>query len=224
MPPPSLPPVSMLTDVLISQLKTSGWYDTLRMFVNSSDFTRIIEQLQENVRDGHRFTPPVRDWFAPFRAVQPQNVKVVLIAQGPYSSLNLADGLALSVRQPGPVPGELRKILESIAAEFEHPVPGPPDLTRWAQQGVLLLNQGLTTRLDRHCSTHQDIWNPFFMFLLDRLTRSQVKPVYLLYGETTRILSRHLPPRQTFYCPQPEQMGMALHAVNDYLGEHAIVW
>lgn len=216
-----------LVQKMQDQLRPTGWYDLLRVFLHSSDFSDIIVQLEKLVEDDIRFTPPVRQLFQPFVQCPLSSLKVVIVAAGPHAQLGVADGLALSASQPGVCPTELNRVLDAIQQEFEHKAVGSQSLKRWASQGVLLLNMSLTTQLDREAK-HADLWNPFFMYLLDRLLFSRPDLYWVWYNLPTSLTEdfEHLGFRH--YIPSsPPILAKTLSLINASLladAEEPIKW
>ncbi|MDE7343458.1 MAG: uracil-DNA glycosylase, partial [Muribaculaceae bacterium] len=91
-------------------------------------------------------TPPAAQLFAALDASPFDQTKVVIIGQDPYHGAGQANGLAFSVNPGIPFPPSLRNILAEVHADTGAPIPADGDLTRWARQGVLLLNTALTVR------------------------------------------------------------------------------
>ena len=131
----------LIKQKLIDKLKPSGWSSKLRGFVMSSDFDVILDTLYRLREDGKRFTPPLKQVFRAFEECAVDDLKVVIIGQDPYPHLGTADGLAFSCGNTGKPQPSLQKIFEEIERTVyqEFPTHQDPDLTRWANQGVLLL-------------------------------------------------------------------------------------
>ena len=90
------------------------------------------------------FTPARSNIFRAFR--QPlSDIRVVIIGQDPYPGLGVADGLAFSSHSSQPIPASLRNIFREYADDLGLPAPATPDLSKWSENGVLLLNRSLTT-------------------------------------------------------------------------------
>ena len=106
-----------------------------------------FEQLTSFVR--HEYAtktvyPPGSQIFAAFDACPFDRVKVVILGQDPYHEPNQAHGLCFSVNDHVPFPPSLQNIFKEIESDLGIPVPQSGNLTRWARQGVLLLNATLT--------------------------------------------------------------------------------
>lgn len=171
-------------------LQKSDWYAPLSNFTNSSDFTVIIEKLIEEKENGFRFTPKMKDVFNPFLKCTLDNIKVVILGQDPYPTLNprnddetIADGLAFSCSYSMKEQPSLTKIFDAIEKTtdvnvYERNV----DLSRWAEQGVLLLNNSLTTRINKP-GTHYEIWKQFLSFVFDYIYWNKPDIAFILMGK-----------------------------------------
>ena len=116
----------------------------------SSEFQKpYFQQLTEFVRQEYQSTqcfPPGRLIFNAFDQTPFNDVKVVILGQDPYHGVGQAHGLCFSVNDGIPFPPSLKNIFQEIQAETGAPIPQSGDLTRWARQGVFLLNTCLSVR------------------------------------------------------------------------------
>jgi uracil-DNA glycosylase len=168
---------------LIEKLSPSGWATKLRGFIQSSDFDAILETLYIEREQGRRFTPPLKDVFRAFEECPEKDLKVVIIGQDPYPHMNVADGIAFSCSRTGKLQPSLKFIFQEIERTVfqEWPSHQEPDLTRWAKQGVLLLNTALTCQIDK-VGSHYDIWHDFIMYLLDMINLTNSGVIFILLG------------------------------------------
>lgn len=100
------------------------------------------------------FYPARGNVFAALRLTPLEHVRVVILGQDPYHGVGQAHGLSFSVPDGVKPPPSLRNIYKEIAASYGTPMPTSGNLTRWAKQGVLLLNTVLTVRPE-HAASHQ---------------------------------------------------------------------
>ena len=126
---------------LIEKLTPSGWATKLRGFIQSSDFDKILEALYQQREAGKRFTPPLKDVFKAFEECPEKDLKVVIIGQDPYPSMNVADGIAFSCSRTGKPQPSLKFIFEEIERTVyqEWPTYQEPDLKRWSKQASYLM-------------------------------------------------------------------------------------
>jgi len=168
---------------LIENLTPSGWATKLRGFILSSDFDKILDKLLIERNSGRRFTPPLKHVFRAFEECPEKDLKIIMIGQDPYPHFGVADGIAFScglTQKPQP---SLKNMFEAIEETVYqgYPTYQDPDLTRWANQGVLLLNSALTTQIDK-VGTHYDIWKDFIMYVLDMLSLTNSGLIFMLLG------------------------------------------
>lgn len=130
--------------------------------------------------------PPGRDIFAAFDSTPFADVKVVIIGQDPYHGSGQANGMAFSVARECDIPPSLRNIFSEIHTDTGAPIPGDGDLSRWASQGVLLLNATLTVLAGRPRSMSGIGWETFTDAAVDALNRSRDNLVFMLWGADAR--------------------------------------
>ena len=108
-----------------------------------------FEQLTQSVRQEYTAGtcyPPGKFIFNAFNLCPFNQVKVVIIGQDPYHEPGQAHGLSFSVQDGVQFPPSLQNIFKEIEQDLGTPIPASGNLTRWAEQGVLLLNATLTVR------------------------------------------------------------------------------
>ena len=184
-----------IKEKLIEKLKPSGWANKLKGFIQSSDFDKILETLYNEREDGKRFTPPLKDVFRAFEQCPETDLKIVFIGQDPYPQLGVADGMAFScgvTMKPQP---SLRNMFEAIEETVYQGFPTyqDPNLTRWANQGVLLLNTALTCQVDK-IGSHYSIWNEFVMYVFDMLNFTNSGLIFVLLGAKAQELESIIGP------------------------------
>ena len=111
-----------------------------------------------------------------------EDTKVVILGQDPYHGPNQAHGLCFSVRQEVSIPPSLRNIFTEIHNDLGTPIPPNGNLTRWAQQGVLLLNATLTVEAHKPGSHQKKGWELFTDAVISTVSEVQERVVFLLWG------------------------------------------
>ena len=144
-------------------------------------FRQLVDFVHNEYRH-HQVFPPGREIFAAFDATPFDRVKVVILGQDPYHDLGQANGLCFSVRDGIPFPPSLVNIFKEIHDDLGKPMPTSGDLTRWARQGVLLLNSTLTVRA--HCAgSHQNRgWEEYTNEGILHLAQHREHLVFILWG------------------------------------------
>ena len=168
---------------LIEKLTPSGWATKLRGFIQSSDFDKILDELLKERDAGKRFTPPLKVAFRAFQECPEKDLKIIMIGQDPYPHFGVADGIAFSCGLTGKPQPSLKNMFEAVEETVYqgYPTHQDPDLTRWANQGVLMLNSALTTQVDK-VGTHYDIWKDFIAYVLDILSLTNSGLIFMLLG------------------------------------------
>lgn len=130
--------------------------------------------------------PPSQKVFRAFTLCAPNDVRVIILGQDPYHTSGVADGLAFSSADNNPVPPSLRNIYKEIEAEYGVKCKQSPDLTRWAEQGVLLLNASLTV-LSGKANSHAEFgWHEFTDAVISTISRECDHAVFMLWGNYAR--------------------------------------
>jgi len=130
--------------------------------------------------------PPGRLIFNAFNLCPFDQVKVVILGQDPYHEPGQAHGLSFSVMDGVPFPPSLQNIFKEIHNDIGSPIPFSGNLTRWAEQGVLLLNATLTVRAHQANSHSQLGWQTFTDAAIKALATEREHLVYLLWGGYAR--------------------------------------
>jgi uracil-DNA glycosylase len=176
-----------IVDKLYEDLVPSGWARVLRTFIYSSDFKNIIQSLANESLLDRRFTPPLRDIFRAFKECPYDDLKVVIVGQDPYPTINVADGIAFSCSKTMRLQPSLKFMLDEVNRTVYNgdSVSNNPDLTRWSRQGILMLNTALTTEIGK-IGKHYDIWKPMLNYLFDYLSNYNNGLVYIYMGKEAR--------------------------------------
>ncbi len=127
--------------------------------------------------------PPPKNIFRAFDLTPFEKVKVVILGQDPYHGLDQANGLCFAVADDVRVPPSLQNIFKEIEQEYGEPIKNRNgDLSRWATQGVLLLNATLTVRA-RLAGSHQGKgWEEFTDAAIKALSEQRENIVFILWG------------------------------------------
>ena len=130
--------------------------------------------------------PPGSLIFNAFNLCPFDRVKVVIIGQDPYHEPRQAQGLSFSVADGVPFPPSLLNIFKEIEQDLGKPIPPSGDLTRWARQGVLLLNATLTVRAHQAASHQRHGWEEFTDAAIRALNADRQNLVFILWGGFAR--------------------------------------
>ena len=144
-------------------------------------FVRLTQFVREEYATKQIF-PPGRQIFAAFNSTPFHDVKVVILGQDPYHDVGQANGLCFSVNDGIQFPPSLRNIFKEIESDIGTPVPQSGDLSRWAKQGVLLLNATLTVEAHRAGSHQRHGWEQFTDSVITHLAAHRDNLVFILWG------------------------------------------
>ena len=156
----------------------------------------------------YRVFPPQDQVFNAFRLTSLENVKVVIIGQDPYHNVGQAHGLCFSV-QPGiEIPPSLQNIYQELHDDLGCYIPNNGTLTKWAEQGVLLLNTVLTVRAHQ-ANSHRGIgWEQFTDSVIELVDKKDSPVVFLLWGAPAgqKAAMLHNPKHLILKAPHPSPL------------------
>ena len=160
----------------------NSWKSVLRDEFDKDYFVRLTEFVREEYRTAEAVFPPGNKIFAAFDATPFDEVKVVILGQDPYHNYGQANGLCFSVGDSVQMPPSLVNIFKEVNSDTGAPIPTSGDLTRWACQGVLLLNATLTVRAHQAASHQGRGWEQFTDAAVAALSARRENLVFLLWG------------------------------------------
>ncbi len=134
----------------------------------------------------HIVYPDMYDLYNCFRLTPYHDVKVVLLGQDPYHNEGQAHGLCFSVREGVPKPPSLENIFKELESDLGYKPPRSGDLTKWAKEGVLLMNTALTVRAHEANSHANCGWSWFTDSVISLLSEQKEHLVFLLWGGNAR--------------------------------------
>ena len=158
-----------------------SWKRQLQTEFEKDYFVRLTDFVRNEYKATQIF-PPGRLIFNAFNLCPFDKAKVVIIGQDPYHGPGQAHGLCFSVNDGIPFPPSLKNIFKEIQEDLGIPVPESGDLTRWANQGVLLLNATLTVRAHQAGSHQRKGWEEFTDAAIRALAEQREHLVFILWG------------------------------------------
>ncbi len=213
-----------------------SWKNVLKNEFDKDYFKRLVSFVHSEYSCVKVF-PPGKEIFAAFDATPFDKVKVVIIGQDPYHDVGQANGLCFSVRDGIPFPPSLLNIFKEIHDDLGKPVPKSGDLSRWANQGVLLLNSTLTVRAHSAGSHQNKGWEEFTDEVIMRLARDRSNIVFILWGSYAIKKGAFIDRNKHLVLTSPHPSPLSAHRgffgnkhfsrANDYLvmhGETPIDW
>lgn len=146
------------------------------------DYYKQLKEVVENEYTNEVIYPPKESIFNAFKHCPLDKVKVVILGQDPYHGENQAHGLSFSVNKGIALPPSLRNIYGELQTDVNFSNPGHGDLTEWAKQGILLLNDVLTVKASQ-AGSHQKLgWEQFTENVISFLSEQKNGLVFMLWG------------------------------------------
>ena len=161
----------------------ASWEEHLRGEIKKPYFTELVKELNSEYKEA--CYPSEELIFNAFNLCPFDKVKVVILGQDPYRG-NHAMGLSFSVPEEIKLPPSLRKIYKEIEDDLRNSMPESGDLTRWAEQGVLLLNTTLTVRDAKPNSHKRFKWQNFTDAAIKALNKNRENIVFMLWGNDAK--------------------------------------
>ena len=158
-----------------------GWDEALEELFQDENYAKIHEFLKQEYSH-HVVYPDMYDIYNCFKLTPFERVKVVLLGQDPYHNEGQAHGLCFSVKKGVDVPPSLVNIYKELHDDLGCTIPDHGCLTKWANQGVLMLNTVLTVRAHQ-ANSHRGIgWEEFTDAAIMALNGQDRPIVFILWG------------------------------------------
>ena len=194
-----------------------SWKEALMPEFSKDYFIRLTDFVRKEYHETTVY-PPGKLIFNAFNLCPFDNVKVVIIGQDPYHGPGQAHGLCFSVNDGIQPPPSLVNIFKEINSDLGKPIPQSGNLTRWAEQGVLLLNATLTVRAHQAGSHQRRGWEEFTDAVIRKLAEEKSNLVFILWGSYAQkkgaFIDRNKHLVLTSVHPSP------LSAYNGFFGNH----
>jgi len=207
-----------------------SWAKQVRDEFEKPYFADLAAFVKEEYKNGTVYPPP-KDIFRAFELCPFDNVKVVILGQDPYHGKRQANGLAFAVHEREAVPPSLQNIFKEIENDLgKSLVHTDGDLSRWAEQGVLLLNATLTVRAHTAGSHQGKGWEQFTDAAIKALSEEREHLVFMLWGNYAKQKGAHIdrskhlvleaPPPSPFSAASGFFGSRHFSKANDYLIAH----
>ncbi len=192
-------------------------------------FVGLTSFIKKEYQEGKVYPAP-KNIFRAFDLCPFEKVKVVILGQDPYHGVGQADGLAFAVQSNERVPPSLQNILKEIQSDIGSLVHTDGDLSRWAEQGVLLLNATLTVRAHLAGSHQEKGWEQFTDAVIRALSEEREHLVFMLWGNYAKRKGAHIDRTRHLVLEAPHPSPLSAHAgffgckhfsrANEYLIAH----
>jgi uracil-DNA glycosylase len=209
----------------------ASWKKHLEEEFGKEYFKELTDFVREEYKTKKVYPPP-KDVFRAFELTPFDKVKVVILGQDPYHGAGQAHGLSFSVKHGVQTPPSLQNIFKEIESDLGKPANRDTDLSRWAKQGVLLLNATLTVRAAAAGSHQGKGWEEFTDAAIKALNDKRENLVFILWGNYAKQkgqfldFSKHLIIESAHPSPfsAPKFFGSKpFSKTNEYLMEHGAI-
>ena len=210
---------------------SNDWLEPLSPEFKKPYYARLYKTVKEEYST-HEVFPPADDIFNAFDFTPLSQVKVVILGQDPYHNNGQAHGLCFSVKKGVDIPPSLVNIYKELHDDLGCTIPNHGCLTKWAEQGVLMLNTVLTVRAHQ-ANSHKDIgWEEFTDAAIMALNSQDRPIVFILWGAPAQRKARMLtnPKHLILKAPHPSPLSAyrgffgskPFSQTNDYLRAHGV--
>jgi uracil-DNA glycosylase len=167
------------------------WNKRLAPLFADEKYQKIRSFLIEEYRN-HTVYPDMYDLYNCFKYTQFDNLRVVILVQDPYHNVGQAHGLCFSVQDGIQKPPSLENIFKELKSDLGCDAPKSGNLTKWAKEGVLLMNTSLSVR-EHQANSHAAIgWSIFTDEVIKKLDQSDSPMVFILWGGNARSKKKYI--------------------------------
>lgn len=167
----------------MAQIKLSdSWLKLLENEFEQDYMKQLKKFLADEYKKNKTIFPATKNYFAALDLVPVESVKVVILGQDPYHGEGQAHGLSFSVQDGVRFPPSLQNIFKELKTDLDCDIPKTGDLTKWARQGVLLLNSVLTVEKDKAASHQKQGWETFTDKIIAAINDNCDHVVFILWG------------------------------------------
>ncbi|WP_206237733.1 uracil-DNA glycosylase [Novosphingobium terrae] len=188
-----------------------SWRPILSDVLARPESRRLGGFLKAEEEAGKHIFPPRGERLTALALTPPEHVRVVILGQDPYHGAGQAHGLSFSVKEGVRIPPSLVNIFKEQQRDLDLPIPRNGNLTRWAEQGVLLLNNVLTVE-EGQAGSHQNMgWEAITDAVVAAVAAQPTPCVFLLWGshaqkKAARVADLHKEHHLVLTAPHPSPL------------------
>lgn len=207
----------------------NDWDEKLKIVWGSPGFKKFYTII-ENEYATKTIFPPKNYIFNALKLTPYHNTKVVIVGQDPYHGVGEAHGLSFSVQEGVKIPPSLQNIYKELESDLGIPVSSKGDLTKWATEGVLLLNAVLTVEKDKPASHRNLGWELLTDYIIKILNAKEEPVVFILWGNFAKEKSKYITNPKHYIITSPHPSPFSAHSgffgskpfskTNNFLKEH----
>lgn len=188
------------------------WQAVLAPALATAEARSLRHYLAGEINSGKPVFPPRDQWFRALALVEPDTIRVVILGQDPYHGSGQAHGLAFSVPDSVRPPPSLKNIFKELQRDLGIPAPSSGDLTRWARQGVLLLNTVMTVEEGKAGSHQGRGWEQVTDAVIAHAGRTEADPmVFMLWGSHAQKKRTLIDPSRHLVLEAPHPSPLSAH-------------
>ncbi len=169
----------------------NDWDNKLELIWNSEGFKKFYK-LIENEYNKKTIFPPKDYIFNALKLTSYSNTKVVIVGQDPYHGEGEAHGLSFSVQEGIKIPPSLQNIYKELNTDLDIPIHDKGDLTKWGNEGVLMLNAVLTVEKDKPASHRNMGWELLTDYIIKVLNQKEEPGVFILWGNFAKEKTKYI--------------------------------
>lgn len=169
----------------------NDWDDVLKVIENSNGFKKFLTLINDKYNNGIVY-PPKNYIFNALKLTSYKNTKVVIMGQDPYHGEGEAHGLSFSVQKGIKIPPSLQNIYKELYDDLGIKPHLDGDLTKWAEEGVLLLNAVLTVEKDKPASHRNLGWELLTDYIIKVLNEKNESIVFILWGNFAKEKKKYI--------------------------------
>lgn len=179
-----------IKEKLSEKIRSYKW-EALDFYLYQLDFQILLEELIKEYNKGYKFTPRLSNAFNGILTCPHDNIKVMIIGQDPYPQQGVADGIAFSCSITKKEQPSLKYIFNEVEKLYAEGYDRNPNLERWTNQGVIMLNTALTCRVGE-IGSHYHLWRGFTSFFLEYMNRKNKDCITVLLGKKAEEWEGHV--------------------------------
>lgn len=169
----------------------NDWDNKLKIIWESDGFKKFIS-LVDNEYNNKTIYPPRNYIFNALKLTPYSNTKVVIVGQDPYHGEGEAHGLSFSVQEGVKIPPSLQNIYKELNTDLGIPIAKTGDLTKWGEEGVLMLNAVLTVEKDKPASHRKLGWELLTDYIIKVLNQKEEPVVFILWGNFAKEKAKYI--------------------------------
>ena len=169
----------------------NDWDNILKVIEDSNGFKKFLQIVNEKYEKNTCF-PPKDLIFQALKLTSYENTKVVIVGQDPYHGVGEANGLSFSVQKGIKLPPSLQNIYKELNSDLNIPISSSGDLSKWAKEGVLMLNAVLTVEKDKPASHRNLGWELLTDYIIKALNQKEKAVVFILWGNFAKAKKKYI--------------------------------